>query len=118
MIEIRRLSDAVAVAGQVRPADLADIVGAGYRSLVCNRPDGEAPDQPAYREVAEAAGRLGLEVRYLPVVSGRMSAEDATAFAGLLRELPAPVLAYCRSGARSGQLWALAAEIGGAGKTG
>ena len=48
----------------------------------------------------EAARAAGLTVEYQPVVSGGMTAQDVTRFAELLKTLPAPVLAYCRTGTR------------------
>jgi uncharacterized protein (TIGR01244 family) len=50
----------------------------------------------------------GLQYRHLPVASGYQSPEEVAAFAQLLRELPGPVLAFCRSGVRSTRLYQLA----------
>lgn len=52
-----------------------------------------------------AARAAGLKVEYQPVVSGAMTAEDVVRFAQLLKELPAPVLAYCRTGTRCTHLY-------------
>ena len=106
-MEFRKLTDELTVSPQIGPDDMAAIKAAGFRSLVCHRPDGEGADQPLFREIEGAAKAAGLEVRYQPVVSGRMSDEDAAAFAGIMAELPKPVLAFCRTGTRSASLWAL-----------
>jgi len=45
------------------------------------------------------------------VSSGGVTSADGLAFARLLDVLPRPVLAYCRSGARSTTLWNLAQDI-------
>ena len=98
-----------ATAGQIDAADVAAIAAAGFRSIVCNRPDGEGgPDQPASAAVAEAAQAHGLSFAYLPVVPGMITPADGAAFAKLLQDMPAPVLAYCRSGARSTSLYQIA----------
>ena len=47
----------------------------------------------------------GLEYRWLPVDGGYQSPQEIAAFAQLLQELPRPVLAFCRSGARSTRLF-------------
>lgn len=95
-----------AVAGQLAAGDLPAIAQAGFKSIICNRPDGEGgPAQVAFAEVERAAQALGLQARYLPVISGQITPEQVAAMAGLLKDLPAPVLAYCRSGARSTSLW-------------
>jgi len=103
----KRLSEAFSVSAQITAADVDDIVAAGFRTIICNRPDGEEPDQPAFEEIEAAARKHGLEVRYQPVVSGKIQGEDVNAFCALLDDLPKPVLAYCRSGTRSAMLWAM-----------
>lgn len=57
--------------------------------------------------IVEAATRHGLEVRYIPIVPGQLSDTDVAMFADALRDLPAPTLAFCRTGTRSATLWAL-----------
>lgn len=106
-MDIRRIDDRLSVAPQIAIDDLARLKEAGYRAVICNRPDGEAPDQPSFEEMRQAAERAGIEIRHQPVTSGRVTDEDAQAFARLMAELPGPVLAYCRTGTRSATLWAL-----------
>lgn len=101
------LSDTLSVAGQISPADLQAIAAAGFKSIVCNRPDGESPGQFSSQDIATAAHQAGLAMACLPVASGRVSLQDAREFGELLNQLPGPVLAYCRSGMRSATLWAL-----------
>ncbi len=103
-----RLSPNFAVAAQISVEDVAAIAQAGFKSIVCNRPDHEDPGQPNFETIAEAARRAGLESRHLPAASGQVTPEHGAALARLLNELPGPVLAYCRSGARSQSMWALA----------
>lgn len=103
-MEFRQVSDMLSVCAQIGAAEVSGIKAAGFRSIICNRPDGEGADQPDFAEIAEAAGVAGLETRYIPVVPGAIAAEDVEAFAKALRELPGPVLAYCRTGARSAML--------------
>ncbi len=105
---VHRLTPAFGVAAQLTVDDIAALAAQGWRSLVCNRPDGEAADQPANAALAQAAQAHGLAWRELPIRSGQWHDADVVAFAAALRELPAPVLAFCRSGTRSIHLWALA----------
>lgn len=105
---VHRLTPAFGVAGQLQADDLAALAAQGWRSLVCNRPDGEAAEQPASAELARVAAAHGLAWCYLPVVSGQWRDVDVAAFAAALRTLPPPLLAFCRSGTRSIHLWALA----------
>ena len=108
-MQIHRLTEQLSVAAQISPDDIADLAAAGFRSLINNRPDGEAEGQPANALLAAAAASHGLDYRYLPVVSGQLSEQNAVDFSVALRSLPSPVLAFCRTGTRSCSLWVLQA---------
>lgn len=108
-MHVRKLTDQVSVSPQLLPGELADLAAAGFRSVINNRPDGEADDQPASAAMAEAAAAHGLAYRHIPVVPGQYDPAAIDAMAGALEELPGPVLAFCRTGTRSTSLWALQA---------
>jgi sulfide:quinone oxidoreductase len=103
----QRVNKDLSVAGQLQPGELGALREAGFRSIICNRPDGEAPDQPSFGAIEEQARKLCMQARYLPVVPGAIGAEHGVAFGALLAELPKPILGYCRTGRRSATLWAL-----------
>jgi sulfide:quinone oxidoreductase len=107
-MDAKKLSDELSVSAQVMPQDMAALKQAGFRSIICNRPDGEAADQPSARELESAASARGIEFAHLPVVPGRMSDDDAAQFGRLLKNLAKPTLAFCRTGTRSVSLWCLA----------
>lgn len=106
-MDARKISDALSVAPQLSQADIAAAVQAGFRSILCNRPDGESYDQPDFSLIAAAAKQAGLAVMYQPFVSSAIGGAEAAAFAQAVTELPQPVLAYCRSGTRCTVLWSL-----------
>jgi sulfide:quinone oxidoreductase len=106
-MDIHTLGADLSVAPQIHPADVAELAKAGFRSIICNRPDGEASDQPGYSEIERVAAEHGLQVRYLPAESGKVTDEQGRAFGQLMTELPKPVLAFCRTGMRSTTMWAL-----------
>ncbi len=108
-MQARKLTETYTVAPQILATDVPTIVAEGYRSIMCNRPDGESPGQPPFAEIAAAAQAQGLVVRHVPVVSGMITQSDVEAFKTAIAELPAPVFAYCRSGARCTNLWSLSA---------
>ena len=54
-MNIKPLSAALSVAAQIVPADVPYVAAAGYKAIICNRPDGEGADQPGFREVEIAA---------------------------------------------------------------
>ena len=106
-MDIKSLTPNLSVSPQILASELQAVADAGFKALICNRPDGEGADQPSFDEIAQAAARLGLQARYLPAETGKVRDEDGKAFGALLHTLPGPVLAYCRTGMRSTTLWAL-----------
>jgi uncharacterized protein (TIGR01244 family) len=85
---------------------------AGFRSVINNRPDFEAgPQQPTSAVIETAARAAGLEYRHLPVQPALQTPEEIARFAALLAELPKPVLAFCRTGTRSGKLYQAALKL-------
>jgi sulfide:quinone oxidoreductase len=107
-MDIKTIVDGLAVSPQITVQDIPAIVAAGYRSLICHRPDGEAPDQPVYKEIEAAAHAAGLTTYFQPIVPGQLSNADADTFAAVFKAMPQPTLAYCRTGTRSASLWSLA----------
>jgi uncharacterized protein (TIGR01244 family) len=96
----------VCVTGQLEPAAMAWAAQAGFRSVINNRPDFEGgPDQPTSAAIEAAARAAGLAYAHLPVTPAVQTPEQIAAFARLLADLPRPILAFCRSGARSGKLY-------------
>jgi uncharacterized protein (TIGR01244 family) len=110
-LPVQAIAADVCVAPQLTPEAMAEAVRLGFKSVVNNRPDFEGgPDQPTSATIAAAAQAAGLEYRHLPVSGGYQSPEEAAQMARLLQELPRPLLMFCRSGARSARLFALAQQ--------
>jgi uncharacterized protein (TIGR01244 family) len=109
LLPLRAVAADVCVAPQLSPEAMAEAARQGFRSVINNRPDFEhGPDQPTSAQIEAAARAAGLEYRFLPVDGGYQSPQEIEAFAALLAELPRPILAFCRSGARSGRLYSAA----------
>lgn len=104
-MSIRYLGNDYAVAPQLAPEDIGGLKQQGFATVVCNRPDGEAGDQPPFADIAAEAHRHGMQALYLPVTPGRITDADRAAFAALYAEAPKPVLGFCRTGMRAETLW-------------
>jgi uncharacterized protein (TIGR01244 family) len=110
-LPLQAIAPDVSVAPQLEPAAMAAVAAAGFRSVINNRPDFEGgPQQPTSAAVAAAAQAAGLRYAHLPVAGGYQSPEEIARFAELLAELPRPILAFCRSGARSTRLYVAATQ--------
>jgi uncharacterized protein (TIGR01244 family) len=105
-MQVRQISDTYAVSPQISIADVERLKEAGFKSIICNRPDNEDPGQVNHAEIQAAAKAAGMNFRWLPVVSGQMTAGNVADQAAALDALPGPILAYCRSGTRSANLYA------------
>jgi len=102
----QQLSPDLCVAGQLDAAAMDWAAKAGFRSVINNRPDFEGgPDQPTSSTIEAAAKRAGLRYAHLPVAPSLQTPEEVEQFARLMDEMPKPILAFCRSGARSGKLF-------------
>jgi uncharacterized protein (TIGR01244 family) len=111
---IRTIDSKVSVAPQIDPAQMADIAAAGFVAIVNNRPDDEEPGQPSGAEIQAAAEAAGLAYTAIPVTHAGFGHGQLDAMRAALDAADGPVLAYCRSGTRSCNLWALAeAKAGG-----
>lgn len=107
-----RITDQVSVAPQITAADVASAAAQGFRTIVNNRPDGESFDQPPGAEIEAACAAAGLAYVAIPIDQSGFNHDQVQAMADALQS--GPVLAFCRSGTRSCNLWALAAAQQGA----
>lgn len=106
-MNIRKLAEGLYIAPQLTPADAADAAALGIRSVICNRPDGEADDQPAFNQVQQWLAEAGItHTVHQPVLAPAINRQDISRFQTLLNQTEKPVLAYCRTGTRSTLLWA------------
>lgn len=112
MSDFRRVTDTFSVAPQISVDDVSRAAEAGFILLINNRPDDEAPDQPNGAAIEAAADEAGL--RYLAIpVRGGPTREQAQAQFEAVEAAGGAVLAFCRSGSRSINTWALGAALGG-----
>lgn len=111
-MEFRQIDEGFAVAGQISEADIPAIAAAGFKTLICNRPDSEEGAVPHDR-IEIAARGAGLEFGFIPVVSGAVTIDNVTEMSKALDAFPQPVLAYCRSGARCTNLYGLVQQMKG-----
>jgi uncharacterized protein (TIGR01244 family) len=110
-MDIRKIEKDFHVTGQIHADQLTELARLGYRGVICNRPDGEQPGQPSADEIGRAAEAAGLEFRNIPVASGQTTEAAIRATAEALRDIDGLVVAYCRSGARSANLYQAARAV-------
>jgi uncharacterized protein (TIGR01244 family) len=112
MADIRQVTEDFAVAPQLSPEDMPEAAARGFKLVVNNRPDGEAEGQPSSVEMQAAAKAAGLDYRHIPVRGGPGAAE-VSGMQAAIEDAQGPVLAYCRSGTRSINTWAIGQAASG-----
>lgn len=112
MTEFRTVTETLSVSPQIAAADVGAAAALGFRTVVNNRPDGEAPDQPPGAEIAAAAEAAGLRYVHVPVV-GVPTPEQVEETRAAIAASDGPVLMFCRSGTRSIITWAVGQAIHG-----
>lgn len=108
MTQLRRIDETISVAPQIVPEDLPQLAEQGFTVVINNRPDEEEIGQPSSAAIQTAAEAAGLGYVAIPTTMGGMSSKQVEAMADALAGAKGPVLAFCRSGTRSCNLWALA----------
>ena len=105
-LAFRWLTTDFATAGQLTARDMSEAVAAGFRSVINNRPDFEGgPSQPPSAAIEQAAEAAQLRYVFLPVQSAYQTPEQIARMRQALDELPKPILGFCRSGARTANLF-------------
>ncbi len=104
-MNIQQISQDFFITSQINPAQLQQIADQGFRSIICNRPDGEEAGQPSFTAVQAAARAIGIEIRHVPIVHGAVGPAEHAAFDAALKALPFPTLGYCKSGMRAANMY-------------
>ena len=110
----KTLSDTMLASPQITPDQVAEAARQGVTLIVNNRPEAEAPDQPAGSVIEAAARDAGIGYVAIPVTHAGFSLPQVEMMKDALAENDGKALAFCRSGTRSTLLWALARTHEGA----
>ncbi|MEP2641403.1 TIGR01244 family sulfur transferase [Roseobacter sp.] len=108
-MDIRQITADFFAAPQLSPDDMTALSEAGFKRVVCNRPNAEVPPSHHCDEMQKAAEAAGLEFAVQPLTHQTMTPDVIATNAALIQDCTGPVVAYCASGTRSTIAWALAA---------
>jgi uncharacterized protein (TIGR01244 family) len=113
MTAFRPITAHFSAAPQISVADVAYAAQAGFKAIICNRPDDEDAGQVSAETIAAACKSHHLGFTHIPI-SGPADPISIENMRTAIEAADGPVLAYCRSGTRSTNLWALARASAGA----
>ena len=105
-MHINQLSENYFVAPQILVENVDTILNAGFKSVICNRPDQENPMPCQIVAIKAAVLAAGLEFAENVFDSYSFGSDTIKRQTELLKQLPSPVLAYCASGNRCSVIWA------------
>lgn len=106
-MDIRQITPDYAVSEQITVNDVQAIADAGFKLVICNRPDSEVTPDLAADAIRQAVEAAGLRFETLPLTQATMTLDNAGRHRALVENADGPVLAYCRSGTRCSVVWAL-----------
>lgn len=85
----------------------------GFMTLLNNRPENEDPAQPSSEAERQEAERCGLTYAFVPITSETITEADVRAFQRVLEGSPGPVVAHCKTGTRSLNLYLIGEALDG-----
>lgn len=106
-MDIRQLTTDFSVSPQIDPADFPAIAAAGFKTVICNRPDMENPPSHQAAQMAEAASAAGVAFEVLEITHQGLTPSHVARHNEIVAKAEGPILAYCASGNRSSIMWAL-----------
>ena len=107
----RTIDPNFAVAGQIQPDQIGALAAAGFKSIVCARPDNEEPGQPSFRQISAEAEKLAWTLAranetfatdYPASVGSHMTNTDSTPFMDLV---PSITVREAERGTQIGSGW-------------
>jgi len=109
----RRISDRLFVSAQPSLTDLAGLAGRGFGAVISNRPAHEDADQPDPADERRATEAAGMRFRFIPVTTATITDADVRSFQEAMAATGSPVLAHCKTGIRSANLYAIGEALDG-----
>ena len=105
-MQYNTLSDDYSVSPQIDVTDVPSIAQAGFKSVICNRPDQENPVSHQIEAIKAAVEAAGMDFAENVFDPSSFGPDKIDRQAELLEQLPGPVFAYCASGNRCSVVWA------------
>ena len=109
-MDLTKIDDGVFVCGQITEDFVEELAKAGFKTIICNRPDNEQQNQPTFASIEKVAKAHGLTSYYIPVTPPNIEQKSITSMRDALKTCEYPILAYCKSGHRAQTLYHLAKD--------
>jgi len=111
-IQITKQSDEFSTTSQINIEDIPEIANLGFKTIINNRPDNEGGEsQPISEELRVAAEQNGLAYLHIPVIPNNILPAQVMAFSTSFALAAKPILAFCKTGNRAGNIFKLAQVV-------
>lgn len=107
-MQFNQITPNYVVSEQISESDLVAIASAGFKTVICNRPDSEIETDLHAQFIQAEAERLGLHFVSNPISNQTgLTMQNLSVQGDAMQAAKGPVFAYCRSGMRSTMCWAM-----------
>lgn len=110
---ITAISEKLSVSPQPSVEDIRSLRDRGFKTLINNRPDKEDALQPGTQAERQEAKHHDLSYAFIPVAASTITEADVRAFQRAVNESEGPVLAHCKTGTRSLNLYLIGEVLDG-----
>ncbi|MBB4076872.1 uncharacterized protein (TIGR01244 family) [Bartonella fuyuanensis] len=107
-MNLQKIEPDIFISAQISIENIKTLAEAGFKTIICNRPDYEEPDQPNFSSIKTVANEYGIKVYHIPISPPTIKKSDVETMQTILKTAALPLLAYCHHGTRSLHLYRLA----------
>ncbi|MBX4335213.1 TIGR01244 family sulfur transferase [Bartonella raoultii] len=107
-MNLQEIEQNIFISGQISVENIKTLAQAGFKTIICNRPDQEELHQPDFSLIQETAHQYGIKAYHIPIFPPRIEQSNIEAMQTILKTASLPLLAYCGQGTRSMHLYRLA----------
>ncbi|WP_455478037.1 TIGR01244 family sulfur transferase [Bartonella sp. B10] len=107
-MNLQQIESGIFISAQINVENIKTLAKAGFKTIICNRPDHEDPHQPDFSIIKAAAQKYGIKTYHIPIAPPTIEQSDVETMQKILKTASLPLLAYCHHGTRSMHLYRLA----------
>ncbi|MGB0495809.1 MAG: TIGR01244 family sulfur transferase [Kangiellaceae bacterium] len=105
------IEDNFSISDQIKLEDIKLLAKNGVTTIICNRPDGEEPNQLTCAEIMKESEAQGINFVHIPSPGRDIPTDSLDLFIKTYQNNKNKIHAYCRTGTRSSIFWGLAKAV-------
>jgi len=109
-MNLQQLDEKFSISEQIALDDIKILASQGVKTIICNRPDDEEPNQITCAEIKAVADEFEINFVHIPVPSRDIPADALQEFSKVIASTNEKTHAYCKTGTRSSIFWELSRQ--------